>query len=44
MKSLIVVVVAALSCVAFADGGPEGGARPKAVVTVLALVRVALAR
>ena len=29
MKSLIVVVVAALSCVAFADGGPEGGARPE---------------
>ena len=28
MKSLIVVAVAALSCVAFADG-PEGGARPE---------------
>jgi len=28
MKSLIVVVVAALSCVAFADG-PEGGQRPE---------------
>ena len=27
MKSLIVVAVAALSCVSFADGGPEGGAR-----------------
>ena len=29
MKSLIVVAVAALSCVAFADGGSEGGARPE---------------
>ena len=29
MKSLIIVAVAALSCVAFADGGPEGGARPE---------------
>ena len=29
MKSLIMVAVAALSCVAFADGGPEGGARPE---------------
>ena len=27
MKSLIVVAIAALSCVAFADGGPDGGAR-----------------
>ena len=29
MKSLIIVAVAALSCVAFADGGPEGGPRPE---------------
>ena len=29
MKSLIMVAVAALSCVAFADGAPEGGARPE---------------
>jgi len=29
MKSLIVVAVAALSCVAFAEGAPEGGARPE---------------
>lgn len=29
MKSLIIVAVAALSCVAFADAGPEGGARPE---------------
>ena len=29
MKSLIIVAVAALSCVAFADGGPEVGARPE---------------
>ena len=29
MTSLIMVAVAALSCVAFADGGPEGGARPE---------------
>ena len=29
MKSLIIVAVAALSCVAFADGAPEGGARPE---------------
>ena len=29
MKSLIMVAVAALSCVAFADGGPEGGSRPE---------------
>ena len=29
MKSLIVVAIAALSCVAFADGGSEGGARPE---------------
>ena len=28
MKSLIMVAVAALSCVAFAEGGPEGGPRP----------------
>jgi Spy/CpxP family protein refolding chaperone len=27
MKSLIIVAVAALSCVAFADGGPKGGVR-----------------
>ncbi|MBO4709585.1 MAG: Spy/CpxP family protein refolding chaperone [Kiritimatiellae bacterium] len=29
MKSLIIVAVAALSCVAFAEGAPEGGARPE---------------
>ena len=29
MKSLIIVAVAALSCVAFAEGGPEGGPRPE---------------
>ena len=29
MKRLIIVAFAALSCVAFADGGPEGGARPE---------------
>ena len=29
MKSLIMVAVAALSCVAFAEGGPEGGPRPE---------------
>ena len=29
MKSIIMVAVAALSCVAFAEGAPEGGARPE---------------
>ena len=29
MKSLIMVAVAALSCVAFAEGAPDGGARPE---------------
>ena len=29
MKMLMMVAVAALSCVAFADGGPEGGPRPE---------------
>ena len=29
MKMLMMVAVAALSCVAFADGGPEVGARPE---------------